>query len=56
MQLLAGMSFCKMIHTEFRVIHTFVGGNVITRLPHDLPDQQQFLTVVFDAATLYEGG
>ena len=32
MQLLAGMTFCKMIKETFPHIHVVVGGNVITRL------------------------
>ena len=55
MQLLAGMTFCKMIKQEFPDIHVTVGGNVITRLQEDLPKQKQFFTEVFDSAILYEG-
>jgi hypothetical protein len=55
MQLLAGMTFCKMIKTEFPDIHVTVGGNVITRLQEDLPKQDKFFTDVFDTAILYEG-
>ena len=55
MQLLAGMTFCKMIKTEFPDIHVTVGGNVITRLQEDLPKQHKFFTDVFDTAILYEG-
>lgn len=55
MQLLAGMTFCKMIKQEFPDIHVTVGGNVITRLQEDLPKQKQFFTQVFDSAILYEG-
>ena len=55
MQLLAGMTFCKMIKTEFPDIHVTVGGNVITRLQEDLPKQKQFFAQVFDSAILYEG-
>jgi anaerobic magnesium-protoporphyrin IX monomethyl ester cyclase len=55
MQLLAGMTFCKMIKQEFPDIHVTVGGNVITRLQEDLPKQKEFFTQVFDSAILYEG-
>ena len=55
MQLLAGLTFCKMIKTEFPGIHVTVGGNVITRLQEDLPKHRQFFTNVFDTAILYEG-
>jgi radical SAM superfamily enzyme YgiQ (UPF0313 family) len=55
MQLLAGMTFCKMIKTEFPDIHVTVGGNVITRLQEDLPKQDKFFKNVFDSAILYEG-
>ena len=55
MQLLAGLTFCKMIKAEFPGIHVTVGGNVITRLQDDLPKQNKFFTDVFDTAILYEG-
>jgi radical SAM superfamily enzyme YgiQ (UPF0313 family) len=55
MQLLAGMTFCKLIKQEFPDIHVTVGGNVITRLQEDLPKQKEFFTQVFDSAILYEG-
>ena len=55
MQLLAGMTFCKMIKEEFPDIHVTVGGNVITRLQEDLPKQMEFFASVFDTAILYEG-
>jgi len=55
MQLLAGMTFCKMIKETFPHIHVTVGGNVITRLQEDLPKKEQFFTSVFDSAILYEG-
>lgn len=55
MQLLAGLTFCKMIKETFPHIHVVVGGNVITRLQEDLAKQEQFFTDVFDSAILYEG-
>ncbi len=55
MQLLAGMTFCKMIKETFPHIHVVVGGNVITRLQEDLAKHEQFFTDVFDSAILYEG-
>jgi anaerobic magnesium-protoporphyrin IX monomethyl ester cyclase len=55
MQLLAGMTFCKMIKETFPHIHVVVGGNVITRLQEDLAKQERFFTDVFDSAILYEG-
>ncbi len=55
MQLLAGLTFCKMIRTEFPDIHVTVGGNVITRLQEDLPKHHRFFQEVFDTAVLYEG-
>ncbi len=55
MQLLAGLTFCKMIKEEFPDIHVTVGGNVITRLQEDLPKQPTFFQSVFDTAILYEG-
>ncbi len=55
MQLLAGLTFCKMIKETFPDIHVVVGGNVITRLQEDLAKHEQFFTDVFDSAILYEG-
>ena len=55
MQLLAGLTFCKMIKETFPHIHVVVGGNVITRLQEDLAKHEQFFMDVFDSAILYEG-
>ncbi|MBI4400924.1 MAG: radical SAM protein [Nitrospirae bacterium] len=55
MQLLAGLTFCKMIKETFPHIHVTVGGNVITRLQEELPKHERFFTSVFDSAILYEG-
>lgn len=55
MQLLAGLTFCKMIKDTFPQIQIVVGGNVITRLHEDLTKHEEFFTHVFDAAILYEG-
>ncbi|MBD0316534.1 MAG: radical SAM protein [Nitrospiraceae bacterium] len=55
MQLLAGLTFCKMIKETFPNVHVVVGGNVITRLQEELPHQERFFTEVFDSAILYEG-
>ncbi len=55
MQLLAGLTFCKMIKETFPLIHVVVGGNVITRLQDELPNQKRFFTELFDSAILYEG-
>ena len=55
MQLLAGLTFCKMIKETFPHIKVVVGGNVITRLQEELPHQERFFAEVFDAAILYEG-
>jgi radical SAM superfamily enzyme YgiQ (UPF0313 family) len=55
MQLLAGLTFCKMIKEAFPQVHIVVGGNVITRLQEELPKHERFFTEVFDAAILYEG-
>ncbi|HKP00659.1 MAG TPA: radical SAM protein [Nitrospiraceae bacterium] len=55
MQLLAGLTFGKMIKETFPQIHVVVGGNVITRLQEDLAQHEQFFTDVFDSAILYEG-
>ena len=55
MQLLAGLTFCKMVKDAFPNIHVTVGGNVITRLQEELPRQEGFFTEVFDSAIMYEG-
>ena len=55
MQLMAGLTFCKMIKEAFPGIHVVVGGNVITRLQEELPKQERFFTEIFDSAILYEG-
>jgi radical SAM superfamily enzyme YgiQ (UPF0313 family) len=55
MQLLAGLTFCKMIKETFPHIHVVVGGNVITRLQEELPHQERFFSEIFDSAILYEG-
>jgi radical SAM superfamily enzyme YgiQ (UPF0313 family) len=55
MQLLAGLTICKMIKETFPHIKVVVGGNIITRLQEELPRHERFFTEVFDAAILYEG-
>ena len=55
MQLLAGLTFCKMIKETFPKIHVVIGGNVVTRLQEELPHHERFFTEVFDSAILYEG-
>ncbi|RMH07595.1 MAG: radical SAM protein [Nitrospirae bacterium] len=55
MQLLAGLTFCKMVKEAYPHIHVTVGGNVITRLQEDLPQKEPFFTEIFDSAILYEG-
>src|SRR5437899_5547605 len=55
MQLLAGLTFCKMIKEAFPHIHITVGGNIITRLQEEFPKHERFFTDVFDSAILYEG-
>ena len=55
MQLLAGLTFAKIIKGTFPQIHVVVGGNVITRLQEDLVNHERFFTEVFDSAILYEG-
>lgn len=55
MQLMAGLTFCKMIKESFPDIHVVVGGNVVTRLQEEWAKHERFFTEVFDAAILYEG-
>lgn len=55
MQLLAGLTFCKMIKQTFPHIHVVVGGNIITRLHEEFPKHERFFTEIFDTAILYEG-
>ncbi len=55
MQLLAGLTFCKMIKESFPQIHITVGGNIITRLQEEFPTHERLFTDVFDTAIMYEG-
>ena len=55
MQLMAGLTFCRMIKEAFPEIHITVGGNIITRLQEELPKHQRFFTEIFDTAIMYEG-
>ncbi|MDH5348677.1 MAG: cobalamin B12-binding domain-containing protein, partial [Nitrospira sp.] len=55
MQLLAGLTFARMIKETFPQIHIVVGGNIITRLQEDLVNHERFFKEVFDSAILYEG-
>ena len=55
MQLLAGLTFCRMIKQAFPTIHITVGGNIITRLQEELPKHERFFTEIFDTAVMYEG-
>jgi anaerobic magnesium-protoporphyrin IX monomethyl ester cyclase len=55
MQLLAGLTFCRMIKEAFPHIHITVGGNIITRLQEELPKHERFFTEIFDTAIMYEG-
>jgi len=55
MQLMAGLTFCRMIKEAFPDIHITVGGNIVTRLQEELPKQTRFFTEIFDTAIMYEG-
>ncbi len=55
MQLMAGLTFCKMIKESFPHIKVIIGGNVVTRLQEEWAHHERFFTEVFDAAILYEG-
>ncbi len=55
MQMLAGLTFCRMIKEAFPHIHVTVGGNIITRLQEELPSHERFFNTVFDSAIMYEG-
>ena len=52
MQLLAGLTICKMIKESFPNVHVTVGGNIITRLQEELPKHERFFTSVVDSAIL----
>ena len=54
-QLLAGLTFCRMIKQSFPNIHITVGGNIITRLKEDLPKHEKFFATAFDSAIVHEG-
>jgi len=55
MQLMAGLTFCRMIKEAFPDIHITVGGNIVTRLQEELPKQTRFFSEIFDTAIMYEG-
>ncbi|GKS58601.1 hypothetical protein YTPLAS18_21280 [Nitrospira sp.] len=55
MQLMAGLTFCKMIKEAFPNVHITVGGNVVTRLQEEWPTHPKFFSEIFDTAILYEG-
>ena len=55
MQLIAGLTFCKMIKETFPDVHVVIGGNVVTRLQEEWPQHEQFFKEIFDTAILYEG-
>jgi radical SAM superfamily enzyme YgiQ (UPF0313 family) len=55
MQLIAGLTFCKMIKETFPNVHVVIGGNVVTRLQEEWPQHEQFFKAIFDTAILYEG-
>lgn len=55
MQLLAGLTFCKMIKETYPHIHVTVGGNIMTRLQEELTTHPEFFSSIFDSAILYEG-
>jgi anaerobic magnesium-protoporphyrin IX monomethyl ester cyclase len=55
MQLIAGLTFCKMIKETFPNVHVVVGGNVVTRLQEEWLKHERFFGEVFDTAILYEG-
>jgi radical SAM superfamily enzyme YgiQ (UPF0313 family) len=55
MQLIAGLTFCKMIKETFPDVHVVVGGNVVTRLQEEWLKHERFFGDVFDTAILYEG-
>ncbi|HJU06661.1 MAG TPA: radical SAM protein [Nitrospiraceae bacterium] len=55
MQLMAGLTFCRMIKEAFPHIHVTVGGNIITRLQEEFHTHERLFTDVFDSAIMYEG-
>ncbi len=48
MQLIAGLTFCKMIKETFPNVHVVIGGNVVTRLQEEWPQHGKFFGEVFD--------
>src|SRR5678815_6018349 len=46
MQLIAGLTFCKMIKETFPDVHVVIGGNVVTRLQEEWPQHEQFFKAV----------
>ena len=54
-QLMSGITFGTLIKQKYPDIHVTVGGNVITRLKKELPQQDKFWGNAFDSMIAYEG-
>jgi radical SAM superfamily enzyme YgiQ (UPF0313 family) len=54
-QLMSGITFCKLIKQRYPGIHIVVGGNVITRLKDKLAGMKRFFAEAFDSMIVYEG-
>lgn len=55
MQLMSGITFCKLIKQKYPHIHVTVGGNIITRLKDELSKMRKFFDQAFDSMICYEG-
>lgn len=54
-QLMSGITFCKLIKQKYPHIHVTVGGNIITRLKGELSRMRKFFDQAFDSMICYEG-
>ena len=54
-QLMSGITVCKLIKERYPDIHVVVGGNIITRLRGELPKHPRFFEEAFDSMISYEG-
>lgn len=54
-QLMSGITFCKLIKKHYPEIKVVVGGNIITRLKDELPKKKVFFEEAFDYLIYYEG-
>ncbi|MBI4385147.1 MAG: radical SAM protein [Nitrospinae bacterium] len=54
-QLMSGITFCKLIKRKYPGIHVTVGGNIVTRLKDEFAKKRRFFDEAFDSMICYEG-